>query len=123
MSTFGKAKGGGRRAAARTKAPLIAMVTTLRESRSAVVRDISTTGARVSGPGLPDVGAEVFLTLERVIAFGKIVRSNANERGVAFDEPLSLAEEGRLRHKVTQARGLPPEIRAAFDDWTVGVAR
>ena len=123
MSTFGKSKGGGRRAAARTEAPLIAIVTKLRDSRSEIVRDISTTGAKVSGPGLPDVGAEVFLTLEGVIAFGKIVRSIGTERGIAFDEPLSLAEERRLRHKVIQAHGLPPEIRAAFDDWTVGVAR
>jgi hypothetical protein len=123
MGAFGKSKGGGRRSAARTTVPLIAVITTLKESRSAVLSDVSANGARVTGPGLPSIGAELFLTIEDVVAFGKVVRSKGRERGIAFDVPLNPAEERILRHKVAEAQGLPPEIRAAFEDWTLGVAR
>ena len=123
MGTFGKCKGGGRRLAGRTAAPLIAVVTTLKESHSAILKDVSATGARVCGRGLPPVGAELFLTIEQVVAFGKVVRAEDNERGIAFDEPLSALDEQFLQQKVADARGLPPEIRAALDDWSLGLAR
>ena len=45
------------------------------------------------------------------------------ERGLAFETDLSTSDETRLRQAVALARGLPPDIRAALDDWTLGVAR
>ena len=123
MSTFGKRKGGGRRRALRSQVPLIAVVTTLTDSRSAVVVDVSATGVRLRGKGLPQGGSELFVTIEGVVAFGTVAWSQRSECGVEFDTPLKAGDERLLRHKVVQANGLPAEIRAAFDDWTVGVAR
>jgi hypothetical protein len=123
MSTFGKSKGGGRRSAPRTTAPLIALVTTLKDTFSAVLVDLSSTGARLRGRSLPGVDREMFITIDGVIGFGTIVWSKGDERGVEFDPALSASDVARLRQKIAQAAGLPPEIKAAFEDWTAGVAR
>ena len=40
-----------------------------------------------------------------------------------FEEPLRPGEYQLLRQKVTQTAGLPPHIKGAFEDWTIGVAR
>lgn len=88
MSTFGKCQGGGRRTAKRSKVPLIAVVMTLTESRSAVVVDISATGARLRAKDLPQEGCELFLTLEGVVVFGTVAWSRRSECGIAFDGKL-----------------------------------
>ena len=123
MSTFGKRNGGGRRSAARLSAPLIAVVTTFRESRSAVLVDVSATGAKLRGRDLPAVSEELFVTIDGTICFGSIAWEQGDERGVAFDEPLLPKDEARLRDRVAQARGLSPEFRHAFEDWAQGLAR
>ena len=123
MVAFGKCKGGGRRSAPRASAPLIAIVTTLTASHSAVLLGVSATGLRLEGPDLPRIGEDLFVTIENVVAFGTVVWANANVRGIAFDEPLKPGDEQKLRQRVSQGRGLPPDIKAAFDDWVLGVAR
>jgi hypothetical protein len=123
MSSFGKRKGGGRRSAARLSAPLIAVVTTFRESRSAVLVDVSSTGAKLRGRNLPAVSEDLFVTIDGTMAFGTVAWEDGDERGVAFDEPLRPGDEARLRDKVAHSRGLPPEFRQAFEDWTQGLAR
>lgn len=123
MGTFGKCKGGGRRSATRTTAPLLVTVTTLARSQSAVLIDVSCTGARLRGTDLPETGEELFLNVEGVIAFGTVAWMEDDERGVAFESDLTASDEKRLRQAVALARGLPPEMRAALDDWTLGVAR
>jgi hypothetical protein len=123
MSTFGKCAGGGRRSAARVAVPLIAVVTTLRESRSAIVVDVSATGVRLQGANLPESTEELFLTVDGVVVFGTVAWEQDDERGVAFDAPLKAIDETGLRQKVAQAKKLPPELRAAFDDWSAGFAR
>lgn len=123
MGAFGKCKGGGRRSAPRASAPLIAIVTTLTASHSAVLLDVSATGARLQGPDLPRLGEELFVTIEGVVAFGTVVWAKTNVRGIAFDGPLKPGDEEKLRQRVSDAHGLPPEIKAAFDDWVLGVAR
>jgi len=123
MSRFGKSNGGGRRSAQRATAPLIAVVTTLKGSQSTVLVDVSDAGARLQGRDLPRKGEELFLATEEVVAFGSIVWSDGDARGMRFDEPLRPGEYQFLRQRVTQAAGLPPHIKAAFEDWTIGVAR
>ena len=102
---------------------MIAAVTTLKGSQSAVVVNVSSTGARLQGANLPEPDEELFVNLDGLIAFGTVAWSDANEMGVAFDGPLSEADEQRLNEKVKSAGGLPAEIKAAFDEWTLGVAR
>ena len=123
MSCFGKRKGGGRRSAARLSAPLVAVVTTFRESRSAVLVDVSSTGAKLRGRNLPAVSEDLFVTIDGTMAFGTVAWEEGDERGVAFDEPLRPGDEERLREKVAHSRGLSPEFRHAFEDWTQGLAR
>jgi len=123
MSTFGKCEGGGRRSAARTPAPLIGLVTTLNETRTAVVVDVSATGARLRGKNLPSKDADFFIHVEGVVTFGTVQWEDGDDRGIVFDTPLAPADEQLLHQKVCEARGHPPEIKAALDEWSVGIAR
>lgn len=41
--------------------------------------------------------------------------------GTEFDAPLTLAAIMELEHKVRIARGLPPQIMAAMEDWANGL--
>ena len=123
MGVFGKSIGGGRRSAARSSAPLIAVLTTLVGSRSAVLADVSSTGARVRGSDLPVMGEELIVNIDRVQAFGTVVWSDSGECGIVFDPALEPDDEIYLRTLVAAAKGLPPDIRAAFENWVVGVAR
>ena len=123
MHNFGKQVGGGRRSAARMVAPLTAVITTLRESRSAILVDVSATGAKLRGSDLPGPSEELFLTVDGVIAFGTVAWESNSDRGIVFDAPLKAVDEARLKRKVGEARGLSPDLRAAFDDWAQGFAR
>ena len=123
MTAFGKCNGGGRRRAARAPLPLIAVFTTLSRSHEAVVVDLSSTGARLRSDDLPDSGEEVLLSIEQVRAFGTIAWSHDGECGVNFDPPLEARDLRLLRHRAGDLRGLMPELQAALDDWTMGLAR
>ena len=123
MVAFGKKMGGGRRAAARSASPLIAVFTTLQQSHTAELVDISATGARLRGEHLPEAADELLLSIDKVRAFGTVVWSDADECGVEFDCPLSPADEQLLSERVAAARGLPPEIKLALDNWAVGCGR
>ena len=123
MGEFGKSVGGGRRSSARASAPLIAVLTTLAGSRSAILADVSSTGARVRGTDLPAMGEDLIVNIETVQAFGTVVWSDSGECGIVFEPALDSNDETYLRNLVATARGLPPDIRAAFENWTVGVGR
>jgi hypothetical protein len=123
MSKFGKCEGGGRRSALRSRAPLTAVVTTVVGSQSAFLLDVSATGARLRGTDLPVTGEDLFVSVDRVIVFGTVVWVDDDERGVAFESALPAADGERLHHAVALAAGLPPDLKAAFDDWTLGFAR
>ena len=123
MSTFGKSRGGGRRAAARSSAPLIAVLTTVSESFSALIVDISTTGVRLRSSHLPQMSQEVMILFEEARVFGSVAWSENGECGVEFDAPLSHEDEKRLKLLVSAARDLPPEMTAAFDSWVLGCGR
>ena len=123
MGEFGKRKGGGRRSAARTPVPLIAVVTTLQESRSAVLADVSSTGARLRGRNLPTEQEDLFIAVDGLSVFGTVAWADGDERGVSFDMPLEAEDEAILRGCIVQTQGLPLELKAAFDDWAQGFAR
>lgn len=123
MSTFGKCEGGGRRSAARTPAPLIGLATTLNETRTAVVVDVSATGAQLRGTNLPLKHASLFINIEGVVTFGTVQWENGDDRGIVFDRPLAPTDEQFLHQKVRESRGLPPQFKAGLDEWSAGVAR
>ena len=123
MGAFGKSVGGGRRCAVRASAPLMAVLTTLVGSRSAVLADVSSAGVRVRGADLPVMGDELVVNIDRIQAFGTVVWSDSGECGIVFDPALAPDDEQYLRNLVAAARGLPPDIRAAFENWVVGAGR
>ena len=123
MTVFGKRNGGGRRSASRSAGPLTAVFTTLKESHSAVLADISSTGARLRGARLPHIGEELLISIDEVRAFGSVIWAEVDECGIAFDCALAAEEEQFLRQKVAKTNGLPPDIKAAYDNWVVGCGR
>lgn len=121
--SFGKREGGGRRIAPRQAAPLIAIITTLSDSHTATLVDISKTGVRLRGDDLPGEGDELILTLESVRTFGCVAWKHDGECGIALYVPLPVGDVQSIRQKAAKLGGVTPELRAAFDDWTLGVAR
>jgi hypothetical protein len=123
MHKFGKKQGGGRRCAAREEAPLTAVFTTITYSHSALLVDVSCTGARLRGDYLPSKGEEIMLSVENLRAFGIVVWSRRGECGVRFELPLEPLDIHDLRQKVRERAGLPRELRDALEDWSAGLAR
>ena len=121
--SFGKSNGGGRRFAKREVAPVLVSFTTLTGNCSAVLIDVSRTGARLRGDTLPGAGDELVLTMDRLRTFATVAWSAGGECGVAFDLALPPEEIHRLKQNVARAAAWAPELRAAYDDWRVGAAR
>jgi hypothetical protein len=121
--SFGKRHGGGRRTAEREVAPAVARFTTVTKSHGAVLVDLSTTGARLRSSELPVKGEELMVAVETIRAFGSVAWVRGDQFGVAFDVPISLADVRRLKGKLARCAGLPPEMTAAMDDWSTGLAR
>ena len=120
MNVFGKAAGGGRRAAPRELAPLLAVYTTVTRSHSALLDNVSSTGARLRTPHLPFEGEELFVTIGGVKAFGSVAWVREDQFAMAFDEPLDTEDLSHLRTVVRNSFGLSPDIKAAIDDWVLG---
>ena len=117
---FGKSSGGGRRAAPREAAPLLAVYTTVTRSHSALLVDVSSTGARLRTPDLPGEGDELFVAIGTIKVFGTVAWTCEGEFAVAFDEPLDGEALQLLRQNVRASFGLPPDVKAALDDWVLG---
>ena len=123
MVAFGKSQGGGRRSSGRATAPLLASITTLTRSHSAIVVDVSSSGARLRGTDLPPMGEELIVNIDGVQAFGTVVWSDHGEAGIEFDSPLAIEEEAVLQQQVALTRSLPPDMKTAFETWLVGCGR
>jgi len=123
MNAFGKASGGGRRTASRETAPLMVLITRLSQTIEAVLVDLSATGARITGVHLPPVGEEVFFSVLRLKTVAVVRWRNGNECGLQFYEPLPQVEVITVRRAVASGAGLDPAVKAALDDWVLGLAR
>ena len=88
---------------------------------SIVLLDLSCTGAKFRGKQLPQDGEDIILKVEGLQAFGTVAWCNGAQCGIRFDLRLDPQEVEAIRKKVP--RGMSPELRAAQDDWTLGVAR
>jgi hypothetical protein len=118
--TFGKSSGGGRRAAPREAAPLLAVYTTVTKSHSALLVDVSSTGARLRTPCLPEEGDELFVTIGKLKIFASVAWTRGGEFAAAFEQPLDDEALRLLRENVRASFGLPPDVKAAVDDWVLG---
>jgi hypothetical protein len=102
---------------------LIAQVSTRTKTLSSHLIDVSSTGLRLCGKNLPLPGEDVLVSIEGVKGFGTIVWQKGDTRGVAFEPSLLPGEVQKLRQLVSQAQGLSPDLKAAWDDWELGMAR
>ena len=125
MSSFGKAKGGGRRKTERAETPLLGTLSTVGNNYRFGLVNLSSTGARVRAPDLPSEGEEVIFRADSVQSFGRVVWAHDGECGVAFEAPIFAGEVQRLRREgaIWTLVGISPEVRAAVEDWEFGVAR
>ena len=123
MVGFGRSTGGGRREDKRETAPLVATLTTRLGTHQGILVDVSSTGARVRGDKLPGVDEDLVLGVEKVRAFGTVRWCSAGDCGIEFDAPLGPDEVVSLRREVAKGAGLPPDMKAAMEDWIVGKAR
>lgn len=102
---------------------MLAVYTTVTKSHEAVLVDVSSSGARLRGPVLPEADEELFVSVEHIRAFGKVVRVDEHEFAIEFDQPLPSDDLHTLRNKVKQGAGFSPEEKAAIDGWVLGVDR
>ena len=117
---FGRRMDGptGRRRALRERMSLAVSLYAVDQSRVALLADISESGCRLEGMGLPEVGQDVLLKAVDVELFGRVVWKDDRERGVKFDELISATILEKLRRTV-QGDGeesarpdiIPPEGR------------
>lgn len=56
------------------------------------VRNLSTTGALIEGPGIPPVGRGGVLKTGSLDCFGIVVWSDGSRCGLRFEEPISFAQ-------------------------------
>ena len=112
---FGRRTDGptGRRRALRKRINLAVSLFSVDQSRVALLADLSQTGCRLHGMGLPEVGQEVLLKAAAVELFGRIVWKGDDERGVMFDEPISdtgLADLRKILSRQHEQESSGPDI-------------
>jgi hypothetical protein len=112
----------GRRGASRLKIHLPSKLETISGRQSAVIQDVSQTGAGLRLQTVPRVNADVILTFAKVEAFSNVVWTNKNSAGLKFYTPLSLEQvlvaraEGEML-PIKQRRELAGTAKA----WCLGV--
>lgn len=122
---FGKQKGGGRRIAPRQTVEIPASVIALALTRTAVLSDVSSTGARLSGPDIPSEGQDIWIRVGPVDVLASVVWNRGNECGVKFDVPIGTFALHQLASEGNEARfsKITPEQKLAAEDWNFGLAR
>src|SRR4051794_36617850 len=115
----------GRRSEPRAYLLLPASVEALDGRLRISLLDVSPTGARVEGTGLPAAGKDVILRCGKLDTFGTIVWSASDRCGIHFDEPVPATELIALRSFAVAAEraGVSPEELQAAADWANGLAR
>jgi hypothetical protein len=105
--TFGKRRGGGRRAVERVAVPLPATVSSVLDTWRVELIDLSCTGARLKGSCLPPKGEYVAIMIDGVRKFASVAWATRRQCGLAFEEPLLGADVARLwRESTTRDRDL-----------------
>jgi len=116
---------GGSRRAVREGVMLPAAMMTTTDSASVDLLDLSKSGAKLRGLGLPPPGQEVLVRLGRLEAFGSIIWRDEDECGVHFDVALSERAVSIVNEErgLASLRGVPGEDLLAASDWENGLAR
>lgn len=115
----------GCRKAVREELVIRAAIMTIADRINVDLLDISTTGARLRGQGLPAPGQEVLALFGRLEAFATVVWAKADQCGLRFDVPLSekaVAIVEAERVPISMA-GFDADAVLAASDWHNGLAR
>lgn len=97
MRGFGVSQATGRRSVPRAQSPLLAVLSSSAGDYTAVLVDISRTGARLRGEVLPHIGQELTFKAENVTACGDVVWRDAGTCALEFDTPIAASEVQRIR--------------------------
>jgi len=97
MRFFGKSNAMGRRSVPRTRAPVIAVLTSTRGEYFASVTDVSRTGARVEAEVLPPLGEQLTFRALEVQVRGGVVRREGLSCAIDFEMPIAASEVQRLQ--------------------------
>ena len=97
MSEFGISTAFGRRAAPRTSAPVIAVLSTESGDYSTELVDLSRTGARLKSSLLPRMGEDLLFKAEKVRCSATVVWLDGNQCALEFDTPLAAIEVKHIR--------------------------
>ena len=61
---------------------------TIHGSKSVVVENLSSSGARIRGRGLPGAGKQILIWMEGLDVLGSVAWTRSDECGIRFDVPL-----------------------------------
>lgn len=114
----------GRRRATRETLLLAAAVDTVGSSSRAILHDLSSTGARLEGRGLPPRGRQLLIRTAGLTIFGDVAWRTEDGCGVKFDEPISEREIATLRNEGHELRLMiiTPRERKTVKDRSIGFA-
>lgn len=124
-NSFGKRGGGGRRADEREQVGIPALLVSLTQRHPAILMEISTTGARVRVADPPKKGSEVFLVVEQLNIYGRIVWRSGEVCGLNFAHETNTYDVELVRRKASspdQSR-MTPQQKGGTADWRSGLAR
>lgn len=98
---------------------------TVTDTISVDLLDISKKGARLRGPELPSIGAELIALLGGLEAFARVIWREGDECGIQFDVPLSDRAVATIEAERVPAAldGLGADAILAAGDWHNGLAR
>lgn len=106
MPVFGRRVDGpeGKRRSERERVVLAAAAQAIHGSRSVVIADISTRGAKLQGRDLPPCGRQILLGVGTVELLVTIAWRDLDECGVRFDPPLNTALVRKLKQEGSWAK-------------------
>lgn len=115
----------GRRSERRARVLLEASAEAIGGHLQVTLLEVSATGARLRGTGLPSVGKDVIIRCAGIETFGTVVWAEDDRRGIGFDEKLSPPDLITIRAHAAavQHSRLSPEERQGAADWLNGLAR
>jgi hypothetical protein len=125
LATFGKRLGGGRRDTRRVAIEVPAALTRRSSSGTAVLADVSDTGAKLRGSGLPDAGHDLWVKVGALELFATVIWNRDGQCGMTFDVPLNARQLRQLNREGVLARflGITPEERLAAEIYETGLTR
>lgn len=113
------------RGARRARVVLPASMETVGTRRRVALIDISQTGAKLEGEGVPAKGETIMLKVGPVDALATVVWAGAKSCGITFDRPIAADAVDYLNGEGGAAAraGLTIEEKQAHDDWANGLTR